>query len=184
MCSKRKNQSDSNKSFKKSKKNNNDQVNENSESQNNSIRSSGSRSHSQALNNISNTLESLPNGQRITPSSSFNTSSNESNETIVAKIINNGVNGIFEKKKFKFGGTEKLYSPIYNFFQFNQMDKKPDGFIYPKCLLCNKAPKVLFGKLENLIHHLKIKTPEHDRFKTWLPYYKASSSSDLGNFKS
>jgi hypothetical protein len=62
------------------------------------------------------------------------------------------------------------------------MDKKPDGFIYPKCLLCNKTPKVLFGKVSNLIHHLKIKTPEHDRFKTWLPYFKASSSSDLGNF--
>ncbi len=36
------------------------------------------------------------------------------------------------------------------------MDKKTDWFIYPKCHLSNKAPKVLFGKLANLIHHLKI----------------------------
>jgi hypothetical protein len=30
------------------------------------------------------------------------------------------------------------------------------NLIYSKCLLCNKTLKVLFGKVSNLIHHLKI----------------------------
>jgi len=105
----------------------------------------------------------------------------ETNESIATKLVKNALNGIFEKKIFIFKGNKKFYSTVYSFFQWQtEYDEKPNGLVYPKCILCSQTCKIHFGKVANLYHHLKKKIPEHDRFRTWLSCV-ISSASYQGN---
>lgn len=186
--SKRKNDesSDINNNAKKSKKSSQNKENNSTQNSNDASQKftnsegKSSRSNSQSLNDLTNSNSfpsSIPNAQRITDSqiAAINY------EDIANKIFSDGEKGIFEKKKFTINKMEKLYSPIYNFFDLQtEYETKPTGFTRPKCILCRHEVKYHFGELSNLLHHLHSKTDKHEKFKTWYPLYCASNATDEG----
>jgi hypothetical protein len=187
--SKRKNDesSDINNNAKKSKKSSQNKENNSTQNSNDASQKftnsqgKSSRSNSQSLNdsltNSNSFPSSIPNAQIITDSqiAAINY------EDIANKIFSDGEKGIFEKKKFTINKMEKLYSPIYNFFDLQtEYETKPTGFTRPKCILCRHEVKYHFGELSNLLHHLHSITDKHEKFKTWYPLYCASNATDAG----
>ena len=76
-----------------------------------------------------------------------------------------------------------MYTPVLNFFDIRTEYELKPKFIQPTCILCKKSPKVEFGKVSNLLHHLKSNLNEHGKFRTWHNLYRESTAADDGIFK-
>jgi hypothetical protein len=186
---KRKNLSQDESRSKKSKSTDDSSQNKENSQSCRALRNSNRNSHnSQGVNEITNSntsIESIPNNQGLPTDSQLaaynvQTDSPESYETIANRLVENAINGIFEKKKIRIGDSEKMYTPVLNFFDIRtEYDVKPK-FIQPTCILCKKSPKVEFGKVSNLLHHLKSNLNEHGKFRTWHNLYRESTAADDG----
>ena len=119
---KRKNLSQDESRSKKSKSTDDSSQNKENSQSSRASRNSNRNSHnSQGVNEITNSntsIESIPNNQGLPTDSqvaahNVKTDSPESYETIVNRLVENAMNGIFDKKKIRIGDSKELFYETY-----------------------------------------------------------------------
>ena len=78
-----------------------------------------------------------------------------------------------QQKVFVFGGVEKGYTPVLNFYEcVTEFESKPLALVELKCLFCQVALNAKLGRVSNLNRHLK----EHFEYRNWLALYNKSNT--------
>ncbi len=117
-----------------------------------------------ALNDITNIASIPPNQQNTSrffrdesvSSNSLNLSPVDERKERLNELLEKANNDIFLQKKLYFGEIEKLYSPVYNFFDFKTIyDIKPGNKVKFTCIICMKQLNEKIGKISNLCKHLE-----------------------------
>jgi hypothetical protein len=87
----------------------------------------------------------------------------------VNTMLDLGRNNKFPKKVITIDDDDCYYTPILNFFDFQDKFKKPptENIKY-KCKICETYQTSKFGKTTNLNKHLKT----HDEYKKWHGLYQ------------
>ena len=84
----------------------------------------------------------------------------------------------FPKKLYIIEGKERLFSPVLNFFNSqNVFDQFPSGNIDFKCVICSENYQAKLNTSSNLFKHLTA----HTETKTWHRLYKEKKNNSLQN---
>ncbi|RNA09933.1 zinc finger BED domain-containing 1-like [Brachionus plicatilis] len=137
----------------------------------NSNRNNNAQSNS-APENSSNSFHSE--NEESSQTSSQTTENNEfliteENQVRLDRLINDGLNDVFQKKIIRINGKNIKYSAILNFFDFvTEFETKPKRSIEFKCFQGDKVYKAKLGESGNLKKHLE---KRHKNLDNWQKSY-------------
>jgi hypothetical protein len=97
-------------------------------------------------------------------------------KTVLAKIYEDGKNGVFKPKIFEFGEESKSYTPVVAFFKCEtNFESRPSKKIKMKCLICNKNFHAKVGRFTNLNRHISTDHKDSETVE-WYKNFCATSS--------